>query len=57
MHLNFEEAYREEIGVTLPNLAFLKLFAVYLPTPTLVPLETLLWGAGGIAGSAPLQVS
>lgn len=25
MHLNFEEACREEIGVTLPNSAFLKL--------------------------------
>lgn len=32
MHLNFEEAFREEIGVTLPNSAFLKLTLCCVPS-------------------------
>lgn len=31
MHLNFEEACGEEIGVTLPNLAFPKLILCCMP--------------------------
>lgn len=58
-HLKFEEFCREDTGVNPPNLALPKRIVFNMPSHLSrcwLVLGSLLWGAGGHAGSAPLQI-